>query len=170
MCPCGINRRPTFCIEKKSANQPETMAAVAVSCAFCHHSRPFAVPSCDSSISESGNILAGPVSFCLGAGVPRAHLPNLEFDDAGSAAGCRDAPGRTPAPPGAAPCACPARGSFLHSVHVHELCCIWAPSCYTTATECCNVQTELKRAQLLVRTWRLGGDGFVTGVSRARVA
>jgi hypothetical protein len=80
----------------------------------------------------ANNLLIGPADICSADRIPRALFPNLDFgdDDAPAAA----APRPTSGPP-------------LHSgIYLHELCCIWSPSCFTDRHSLRGVAGELHRA------------------------
>ncbi len=116
----------------------------APSCAFCHTSAPFALRTFDARIQAADNTLAGPLFFCGSAHAPAHLFPNTEFAS----------PSRTPVPPAPVPIAPCQNKSHLHEVYVHELCTLWAPTCYAGQHQFMNVLTELKRASKAVRDLR----------------
>lgn len=80
----------------------------------------------------ANNLLTGPVGICSADRIPSQHFPNLDFgDDDDSTRAARP----------------PSTGPLLHSdIYLHELCCIWSPTCFTDRHSLIGVAGELRRA------------------------
>jgi hypothetical protein len=82
----------------------------------------------------ANNLLIGPIDICSADRIPSAHFPNLDFGDDDDDESARAAPP-------------PSSGPLLHTgLYLHELCCIWSPSCFTDQHSLIGVAGELRRS------------------------